>query len=164
MCVYCSALINTCCTVMNHTFMFITFRVRHSRGEMYRPSGHGRLCDSVCLSPIALPHYCMDPDVTRTNGRWCPLVVHYWADLQSVHGFHCHDNIHVCRLSLHTLQMHIAPNAKYQRILVLALCLVLFIYCARWQHNLKYTNKTQYRHKHKNYKNPHRNRVYTNEL
>ena len=23
----------------------------------------------------------------------CPLVVHYWADLQSVHGFRCYDNI-----------------------------------------------------------------------
>jgi len=41
-----------------------------------------------------------------------PLVVHYWADLQSVHGFRCYDNI--------------APNAKCQRVLVLALCLVCF--------------------------------------
>jgi len=40
----------------------------------------------------------MDPDVTRGNGRGCPLVVHCWADLQSVHGFRCYDNIHVCRL------------------------------------------------------------------
>jgi len=37
----------------------------------------------------------------------CPLVVHYWADLQSVHGFRCYDNI--------------APNAECQRVLVLAL-------------------------------------------
>jgi len=27
----------------------------------------------------------------------CPLVVQYWADLQSVHGFPCYDNIHVCK-------------------------------------------------------------------
>jgi len=27
-----------------------------------------------------------------------PLVVHYCADLQSVHGFCCCDNIHVCKL------------------------------------------------------------------
>ena len=40
----------------------------------------------------------------------CPLVVHYWADLQSVHEFYCYDNI--------------APNAKCQRVLVLAVCLV----------------------------------------
>ena len=36
--------------------------------------------------------------------------MHYWADLQSVHRFRCCDNI--------------VPNAKCQRVLVLALCLV----------------------------------------
>ena len=41
----------------------------------------------------------------------CPLVVHCLVDLQSVHGFRCHDNT--------------APNAKCQRVLVLALCLVV---------------------------------------
>jgi len=52
--------------------------------------GHGRLC--VCLSLAAFPHYCTDPDVSWGNGRGCPLVVHCWADLQSVHGFRCYDN------------------------------------------------------------------------
>jgi len=33
-----------------------------------------------------------------------PLVVHYWADLQSVHGFRCYDNK--------------AENAECQRVLV----------------------------------------------
>jgi len=44
-----------------------------------------------------------------------PLVVHYWADLQSVHGFRCYDNT--------------APNTKRQRVLVLAqdLCLVFLL-------------------------------------
>jgi len=29
--------------------------------------------------------------------------VHYWTELQSVHRFHCNDNIHVCKLiALHT--------------------------------------------------------------
>jgi len=41
------------------------------------------------------------------NGRGCPLVAHCWADLQSVHGFRCYDSI--------------APNAKFQQVLVLAL-------------------------------------------
>ena len=41
-----------------------------------------------------------------------PLVVHYWADLQSVHRFCGYDNI--------------APNAKCKRVLVIALCLVLY--------------------------------------
>jgi len=40
------------------------------------------------------------------------LVVHYRADLQSMHGFRCYDNI--------------APNAKYQQVLVLAICLVSY--------------------------------------
>ena len=38
------------------------------------------------------------------------IVLHYWADLQSVHTFRRYDNI--------------ASNAKCQRVLVLALCLV----------------------------------------
>ena len=73
-------------------------------------SGHSRLCVSVCMSAAACPHYCTNADVTWSNGRGCPLVVHYWADLQSVHRFRCYDNI--------------PPNAKCQRVLVLALCLV----------------------------------------
>jgi len=36
--------------------------------------------------------------------------VHCWVELQSVHGFRCYDNI--------------APNAKCQRVFVLALRLV----------------------------------------
>jgi len=43
----------------------------------------------------------------------CPQVVHYWADLQSMHGFHYCDNI--------------VPNTKCQRVLVLTLCLVSYI-------------------------------------
>jgi len=78
--------------------------VRHSRGEMYMVT---TVCVFVCLSP----HYCTDPDVTLENGRMCPPVVHYWAYLQSVHEFRCYDNV--------------APNAKCQRALVLAVCLVL---------------------------------------
>jgi len=59
-------------------FLFVTFHVRRSRGEMY--IGQGRLC--ACLSLAAFPHYCMDPDVSWRNGSECPLVVHCWADLQ----------------------------------------------------------------------------------
>jgi len=29
---------------------------------------------------------------TVRSGRECPIVVRYWADLQSVHGFRCYDN------------------------------------------------------------------------
>jgi len=53
-----------------------------------------RVCVSVCLFLAAFPHYCTDPDVSWGNGSArCPLVVHYWADLQSVHGFRCYDNM-----------------------------------------------------------------------
>jgi len=71
----------------------IAFRVRRSRAEMY--IGHARLCVClrVCLSLAAFPHYCTNPYVTRGMVGGCPVVVHYWADLQSVHGFRCCDNI-----------------------------------------------------------------------
>jgi len=70
---------------------FVTFRVRGSRGEMY--ICHGRLC--VCLSFAASPHLLHGPGCNLGNGRAreCPPVVQYWADLQSVHGFRCYDNI-----------------------------------------------------------------------
>ena len=63
-----------------------TRNVSWSRASLY-------VCLSVCLSAAACPHYCTDPDVTRGIGRGYPLVVHYWADLQSVHGLRCYGNI-----------------------------------------------------------------------
>jgi len=60
--------------------------------------------------PCRIPTLLHGPGCNFGNGRGCPLVVHYRADLQSVHALRCYDNI--------------APNAKYQRVLVLALCLV----------------------------------------
>jgi len=71
----------------------ITFRASRRRREMY--CGHARLCVcvSVCVSAAAWLRYCTDPDVTWGSGVGCPLVVHYWADLQSVHGLRCHGNI-----------------------------------------------------------------------
>jgi len=56
------------------------------------------VCLSVCLSVCCLsaaicPHYCTDPDVTWGHSRGCPLVVQYWADLQSVHRLRCYGNI-----------------------------------------------------------------------
>jgi len=71
------------------------------------------VCVSVCLSLAAFPHYCTDLDVTCGNGRGCLVVVYYWADLQLVHRFRCYDNT--------------ALNTKCQRVLVLALCLVVVL-------------------------------------
>jgi len=89
-------------------------RDAYSRGEMC--SGHVRLCVSVsvCLSVAACPRHCTDQDVTWGSGRGCHLVVHCWAHLQSVHGFRCYNDI--------------ASNAKCQRVLVLALCLVIYLF------------------------------------
>jgi len=36
-----------------------------------------------CNVPVDFPYW---------SGRGCPLVVHYWADLQSVHGLCCYGN------------------------------------------------------------------------
>jgi len=64
------------------SYQLITFHVSCRPREMY--CGHARA--AACL------HYCTDPDVTWWSGRGCPLVVHYWADLQSVHELHCYGN------------------------------------------------------------------------
>jgi len=59
------------------------------------------------MSLAACPHYCTDPDVTWRDVRGYLLVVHYWADLQSVHGNRCYDfiartrNISECLYSLY---------------------------------------------------------------
>jgi len=67
---------------------------------------------SVWLSvPRRIPILLHGPGSNLGNSRRCRLVVPYWADSQSVHGFRCCDTT--------------APNAKCQRVLVLRLCLVL---------------------------------------
>jgi len=75
------------------SWAIFTFCLSRRRRKMY--CGHARLCVCVCvcLSTAARPHYCTNPDVTWGHGRGCPLVVHYWVDLQSAHGLHCYDNI-----------------------------------------------------------------------
>jgi len=72
-----------------YCYCFITFCVSRRRRKIY--CGHARLC--VCLSTSACLHYCTNLDVTWGCCRGCPLVVHYWADLQSVHGLRCYGNI-----------------------------------------------------------------------
>jgi len=80
-----------------YILLIFTFCVSRRRCKMY--CGHPRLCVclSVCLyvcqSAAVRPHYCTDLDVTWRRGRGCPLVVHYWADLQSGHGLRCYGNI-----------------------------------------------------------------------
>jgi len=103
--------------------ILVTFRVSRRRREMY--CGHARLCVCLsvcvsvcvsvclfCLSAAACPHYCTDPDVTWGSGRGCPLVVHCWADMQSVHGLRCYDNTRNARHSPAVIrQAHRSPHA-----------------------------------------------------
>jgi len=101
-----------------------------------------RICVSVCLFAAVRPHYCTDLDVTLRRGRGYPLVVHYWADLQSGHRLHCYDNM------TRTLVTSLRPSrdmttwcewpsgrglrARTQNVseymLVLALCLVVNVW------------------------------------
>jgi len=69
----------------------------------------------VSYRPSGYISYCTDLDVTWGSGRGCPLVVHYWADLQSVHWLRCYDNI-----------KRMQNVSEY--MLVLALCLVCYLF------------------------------------
>jgi len=81
-----------CCTLT-----FVTFRVSRRRREMYIGHVHLCVCLSVCLSvclfdaPRRIPKLLHGPGCNVGEGRGC--LVHYWADLQSVHVFRCCDNI-----------------------------------------------------------------------
>ena len=77
------------------------------------------MCLSVSLSLAVFQHYCTNPDVISENGRGCPLVVHNWADLQSVHGFMTTQrrtrNVSECLYSLYARLIH-RPISHYQPI------------------------------------------------
>ena len=126
--------------------LLFTFRVSRRRREMY--CGYARLCVclSVCLSAAACLHHCTDPDVTWRSGRGCPLVVHYWADLQSVHGLRCYGNAwqsptvirqahrtpHAARSTPHALRMPAKTPLAGSKIDAPAACVVPFRpYCGR---------------------------------
>jgi len=76
-----------------------------------RPS----VCLCVCPTvPRHIPTLLHGPGVTCWNDRGCPLVVHYWANLQSVHEFRCCDNTHVCKLiALYTANAYSAEREMH---------------------------------------------------
>jgi len=129
------------------------FCVRRSRGEMY--VGHARLC--VCLSvPRRRPTLLHGLGCNLGNGRGCPLIVHYRADLHSVHVFRCYDNIARTRNvseCLHALYAWLGLKSAARRkceivgllsILKQSLSWVLtyeFIACCI--HNTQYRNRQQ---------------------
>ena len=107
-----------CCNIVSRTAsgLLVTFRVSRRPREMY--CGHARLCVCpyvclcVCLSAAACLHHCTDPDVTWRSASGCPLVVHCWADLQSVHGLRCYGNtINAWQSPAVIRQAHRTPHA-----------------------------------------------------
>jgi len=84
--------------IVTGAIIIITFRVRHSRGEILATAACVSVC--VCMSvPRRIPTPLHGPGCNFGNGRGCPLVVRYWADLQSVHGFRCYGTTHVYKLT-----------------------------------------------------------------
>jgi len=77
------------------------------------------VCVCLCLPAAVCPHYCMDPDVTWASGRGCPLVVHYWADFQSVHGLRCYGNTMEMQSPAVIRQTHSTPHACRTRTLLM---------------------------------------------
>jgi len=74
-------------------YFIITFGISRRWRKMY--SSHARLC--VCLSvciclwlSVAVPRYCMDPDVTLGNGRVAPscALLGVWGTRANFNGFH----------------------------------------------------------------------------
>ena len=75
----------------NYCQCFITFCVSRRRRKMY--CGQARLCVCLCVClSVRMPTLLQGPGCNLGSGRGCPLVVHYWADLQSMHGFRCYGN------------------------------------------------------------------------
>ena len=54
--------------------------------------------------------------------------MHYWADLQSLHGFSCNDTITPRGLAIGAHD-NAAASAKCQRVFALALCVVCVCVC-----------------------------------
>jgi len=115
----------------------ITSRMSRRWHEMYCGHVHLCVCLSVCLSAAACLHYCTDPDVTWGSGRGCLLAVHYWADLQSVHGLRCYGNTRnvwqspvvirqAYRMQCHTLRMPAKIPLASDKIDTPAACAVPF--------------------------------------
>ena len=78
---------NTMCPGPRPNSMPIFILIHPTVWPQYTTVTDRQVCLSACL------HYCTDPDVTWGSGSGCPLVVHYLADLQSVHGLCCYNNI-----------------------------------------------------------------------
>ena len=84
--------------------VFITCRIRIRRSQAKCVVAMA-VCVCVCLS---------NPDIILGSGMWCPLAVHYLADLQLVHGFRCCGNTRLMR--------NVSENASTRCVAGLLLC------------------------------------------
>ena len=76
------------------TRSIFTFCVTRRRCKIYCGRVHLFVCLWVCLSVRGLtPTLLHGPGCNLGHGRGCPIVVHYWVDLQSVHGLRCYGKI-----------------------------------------------------------------------
>jgi len=75
-------------------YVFITFRVRHGRGEMYIlvTAVCVSVCVTVCLILATFRHYCTDPDVTW-GMVWGAV---YLCSIGLICN-RCYDSTHVCK-------------------------------------------------------------------
>jgi len=111
------------------------------------------VCLSVCLcvylsaaACLHRLHYCTDPGVTWGVVGDAPLVVHYWADLQSVHGLRCYGNTRnawqshavICQAhrTLHALRMPAKTALASNKIDAPAACATL---SATWPFHFVHT-------------------------
>jgi len=124
---HCEAERNSCVRENRTTTSFITFRVSCRRRTRNTYWSHASVCLSACVSVRPSPHAHTTarahPDVTWGNGRGYFLCTI---------GRICNR----CRVLL--LCQHSA-NAKWQRVLVLALCLVVLLVHPVWRSIIYYS-------------------------
>jgi len=82
-----------------------------------------------------MPTLLHGPGCNVGSGMGCPLVVHYWADLQSVQGLHCYgNNANPSYKLASTLGYdNIVRTRNVSECSVLALCIV--VVCGAYKSN-----------------------------
>jgi len=122
-----------------NTKLFITFRVRHSRGEMY--TGHGRLCVCMCVSvPRRIPTLLHGPEcnlgVMAGVPSSCALLdgfaIRAWVSLLWQHTAEREMSASACTRSMPGYRLRIAwvvDDAKC--ILVMRVCVCVCVSVAR---------------------------------
>jgi len=75
-----------------------------------------RVCVYLCVCPRPHAYTLLSgPGCNLGSGRGCPLVVHYWADLQSVNGLRCYGNTRTARPTARTMHADTGEDSPHQR-------------------------------------------------